>query len=200
MAGMPTNQRDQIMLFVAIVGILGAGAYWNWVYSPKNDALAIVADHIESLDANNQKAKALLAKGTVEELQAEAKRLQDNLAQMRTLIPTGSEVPALIDQVIAASRRTGLSFSNFTPGGTVQGETFDTQRYRMSFQGTYHQLGSLLSEIGSMRRIVVPINLSLDEAGGQNAAGNRRPEERLLRANFDIQTYVVRSAPPGGTP
>ena len=198
MAGLPTNQRDQIMLLVGIVGILGAGAYWNWVYSPKNEALQVTRDHIERLDASNQKAKAILAKGSVEELQAEAKRLQDNLTAMRTLIPTGTEVPALIDQIIGAARRTGLQFANFAPGGTVAGETFDTQRYVMSMDGTYHQIGSLLAEIGSLRRIVVPVNVNLQPAGGQVAArANLRPEERLLRAQFAIQTYVVRTAPEG---
>jgi len=32
MAGLPTNQRDQIMLGVAVVFILGAGAYWYLKY------------------------------------------------------------------------------------------------------------------------------------------------------------------------
>lgn len=201
MAGLPTNQRDQIMLFVGILGILAAGAYWGVPQSPyvkTNVELDAVRERIERLDASNQKAKAILAKGSVEELQAEAKRLQDNLTIMRTLIPTGTEVPALIDQVIGAARRTGLQFANFAPGGTVQGEQFDTQRYNMSMEGTYHQIGSLLAEIGSLRRIVVPVNVNLQPAGGQVAArANTRPEERLLRAQFAIQTYVVRTSPEG---
>ena len=119
MAGLPTNQRDQVLLGVAILGIVGAGLYWNFVHSPRNEALQVTRDHIERLDASNQKSKAIMAKGTVEELQAEAKRLQDNLGMMRTLIPAGTEVPTLIDQVIGAARRTGLQFANFAPGGTV---------------------------------------------------------------------------------
>jgi type IV pilus assembly protein PilO len=201
MAGLPTNQRDQIMLAVGVVGVLLAGAFWGLPQSPyvkKNDAMQITRDHIEKLDASNQKAKAIMAKGTVEELQAEAARLQSNLVVMRTLIPAGTEVPALIDQVIGAARRTGLQFANFAPGGTVQGETFDTQRYNMSMNGTYNQIGSLLAEIGSLRRIVVPVNVNLQPAQGQVAQrANLPPEERLLRATFAIQTYVVRTAPVG---
>ena len=198
MAGLPTNQRDQIMLFVGIVGIALAGAYWYFPFSSKGVELDAVRDNIERLDASNQRAKAIMAQGSIEELQAEAGRLQANLNVMRTLIPTGTEVPALIDQVIGAARRTGLQFANFAPGGTVQGETFDTQRYNMSMDGTYHQIGSLLAEIGSLRRVVVPVNVNLQPAGGQVAArANTRPDERLLRAQFAIQTYVVRTAPAG---
>lgn len=199
MAGLPTNTRDQLMLIVGFLGIVGAGAYYMYPYSTKADLLTEKVEHISRLEASNQKAKALMARGTAKELEEEAKRLRDNLAQMRTLIPTGNEVPALIDQVIGAARRAGLQFSNFTPGGNAQGEQFETQRYQMSMDGNYNQIGSFLTEIGSLRRIVVPVNVRLSPVTGQRAAG-RDPTERLLRATFDIQTYVVRAAPAGGTP
>lgn len=198
MAGLPTNQRDQIMLVVGILGIIGAGAYWNWVYTPKEALLDVTRAHVAQLDASNQAARASIAGGSIEELKAEAKRLQDNLTQMRTLIPASNEVPALVDQIIGAARRTGLEFGNFNPGGNVQGEQFDTQRYRMSFEGNYHQIGSLLAEIGSLRRIVVPVNLSLAVVAGTRVR-NAPVNERLLRAQFDVQTYVVRTS-SGGTP
>jgi hypothetical protein len=50
----------------------------------------------------------------------------------------------------------------------------------------------MLAEIGGLRRIVVPVNVSLSPASSRGA----RPEERLLRANFEVQTYVVRTVDP----
>lgn len=192
MAGFPTNQRDRVMLAVGVAGIIGAFAFWNWVYSPKNEALDLTREHIEKLDASNQRAKAIMARGSVEQLQEESKRLQANLDLMRTLIPTGNEVPALLDQILGAARRTGLEFSNFAPTATVQGESFDTYRFRMSMQGSYHQIGELLTAIGSLRRVIVPVNVSLAASTTREARANR-PDERILTANFDIQTYVVRT-------
>jgi type IV pilus assembly protein PilO len=192
MAGFPTNQRDKVMLAVGVAGIIGAFAFWNWVYSPKNEALDLTREHIEKLDASNQRAKAIMARGSVEQLQEESKRLQANLDLMRTLIPTGNEVPALLDQILGAARRTGLEFSNFAPTATVQGESFDTYRFRMSMQGSYHQIGELLTAIGSLRRVIVPVNVSLGASTTREARANR-PDERILTANFDIQTYVVRT-------
>lgn len=195
MAGLPTNQRDQLMLFVGILGIVGAVAYWNFVHSPKAEALQLTRDHVEKLDASNQRAKAIMARGSVEKLQEESKRLQANLDLMRTLIPSSNEVPALLDQILGAARRTGLEFSNFAPNGTVQGETFDTYRFRMSVQGSYHQIGELFSQIGSLRRIIVPGNVQL-VASNSAAARKNRPDERILTANFEIQTFVVRTTAP----
>ncbi|MCE9600722.1 MAG: type 4a pilus biogenesis protein PilO [Gemmatimonadetes bacterium] len=194
MAGLPTNQRDQIMLAVGVFGILGALAFWNWVYVPRNEALGVTREHIEKLDGSNQRAKAIMARGSVEQLQTESKRLEANLELMRTLIPSGNEVPALLDQILGAARRTGLEFSNFAPTATVQGESFDTYRFKMSMQGSYHQIGELLAAIGSLRRVIVPVNVSL-AASTTRAARANRPDERILTANFDIQTYVVRTTP-----
>lgn len=194
MAGLPTNQRDQIMLAVGVAGLLGAVAFWNWVYSPNDEKLNTTREHIERLDASNQKAKAIMARGSVEQLQVESKRLEANLDLMRTLIPAGNEVPALLDQILGAARRTGLEFSNFAPTATVQGESFDTYRFRMSMQGSYHQIGELLAAIGSLRRVIVPVNVNLT-ASTTRAARENRPDERILTANFDIQTYVVRTKP-----
>lgn len=193
MAGLPTNQRDQVMLAVAVLAIAAAAAYWNWVYTPKNAALQLTREHVERLDASNQRARAIIARGSVQDLQDEAKRLQANLDLMRTLIPTGNEVPSLLEQILGAARRVGLEFSNFAPGATVQGESFDTYRFSMSMQGNYHQIGELLAAIGSLRRVIVPTNLSLGASTSRAARANR-PEERILTATFDIQTYVVRTS------
>lgn len=196
MAGLPTNQRDQILLFVGIVGLALGGLYWYFVYDPKSAELETMRARVEKLDASNQRAKAMLARGTVEELEAEAKVLKDNLDLMRTLIPAGNEVSALLDQIVGAARRTGLEVESFVPGATTQGEEFDTYRYRMSLKGPYHQIGELLTAIGSLRRIITPVNLSLQPSAAQGQT--EKPGEQLLSATFDLQTYVVRTAPTQG--
>lgn len=197
MAGMPTNQRDQLMLFVGILGIIGAAAYWNFVYTPKAEVHATQEARLEKLDRTNNQAKAMLARGTVEQMREEAKVLADNLGLIRTLIPAGNEVPALLDQILGAARRVGLEQDSFVPGNVVEGETFDTYRYRLSFNGTYHQIGEMLTAIGSLRRIMAPVNLSLTPAPAGSTRLRVQQGEQVLNANFDIQTYVLRTAASG---
>jgi type IV pilus assembly protein PilO len=198
MAGMPTNQRDQLMLFVGILGIVGGALYWNFVYTPKADTLEIQVTRLEKLDATNNRAKALLARGTVEQMREEAKVLEDNLSLIRTLIPAGNEVPALLDQILGAARRVGLEQDSFSPGTVVQGEAFDTYRYRLSFNGTYHQIGEMLTAIGSLRRIMAPVNLNLTPATAGSSRLRVQPGEQVLNASFEIQTYVVRTGDAAG--
>lgn len=192
MAGLPTNQRDQIMLLLAVVGIAGAALFWAYPYGTKATELDAIEARVVTLDSLNQLARASADPATLQQLRDDAKKLEANLDLMRTLIPTGNEVPALLEQMLGAARRSGLEITNFTPSGTVTGDSFDTIKYRLSMQGNYHDIGTLLTNVGSLRRIIVPVNLSLTPSSSREAREGP-VDERLLTAAFEIQTYVAKS-------
>lgn len=196
MAGLPTNQRDQLLFFVAFLGVVGAGAYWYFVYSPKQESLAVIATHVDSLDAGNQRAKAQLARGSVASIREESERLRANLELMRSLVPAGNEVPALLEQVSTAARRVGLEINYIEPEPVIPGEQFDTYRYKLRANGSYHEIGQLLTGIASMTRIVAPLGLQLAPSGSPSAAGKTGESGTvMLQASFQIQTYAVKTAP-----
>src|SRR6476620_6919856 len=161
MAMLPKNQRDQVMVLLVIVAVALIGLYYAYVFSPKADVLSALQAHVDSLDVSNQRAKAELAKGNVEQLRAEAAKLQENLEVMRHLVPTSNEVPALLEQVSTAARRAGLDLSDVTPQGVIPGDQFDTYKFRLGVTGPYHEVAQLLTNVGALQRIVVPMNLQL---------------------------------------
>ena len=112
----------------------------------------------------NQRAKSELAQGKTQELKAEAERFANDLEVMRRLVPTGNEVPALLEQVSTAARRVGLDIADVSRCRSSQGDQYDAYKYRLSVRGDYHQIGTLLTNIGSLQRIVAPINLTLAPA------------------------------------
>lgn len=187
------------MLLVGILGIVGAVAYWNFLHSPKAIALEESRTAIEALETANTRARAAVARGSVAEIKAEAEQMEQSLEVIRTLIPTGNEVPALLDQINVAARRAGLEFSNFQPGGTTTGAQFDTYRFRMSVRGSFHEIATLLAAIGGLPRIIVPTNVTLVEAPARSSAtaAPADPGRRELNATFDIETYVAHAETPG---
>jgi type IV pilus assembly protein PilO len=199
MALLPKNQRDQVMVLLVIVAVALIGLYYAYVYSPKADVLADLQAHVDSLDMSNQRAKAELAKGNVEQLRAEAAKLQENLEVMRQLVPTSNEVPALLEQVSTAARRVGLDLATVKPQPVIEGEQFDTYRYQVAVIGDYHALGEFLANVGSLTRIVAPVNLALSPFGG-GAADQRKKalknNNSVLDSRFELQTYVTKTAPP----
>jgi type IV pilus assembly protein PilO len=193
----PQNQRDQILTAIAIVALGLVGAYWYFVYAPKGADVDKLVAHVDSLDAENQKAKAQLAKGTVEQIRAEAAGFRENLALMRTLVPAGNELPALVEQVSTAARRAQLELNGLEPEPVIEGDMFDTYRYKIKLNGAYHDVAQVLANIASLNRIVAPMNLNL-----QLPQGTPRvvPGKQMLSTTFEIQTYVVRTSPPKPKP
>ena len=114
--------------------------------------------------------------------------------QILRLVRRPSEVPALLEQVSTAARQTGLDISSVTPLGVVPGDVFDTYRYRVSVTGSYHRISQFLNNVGSLTRIVAPMNLQLNPT--TRSSVTRRSTEAALDASFEIQTYVAKTAVP----
>ena len=200
MALLPTNKRDQYFLLAGIAAAGLAYAYFNFIWNPATIELDAQQAHVDSVVVMNQRAKSELAQGKTQDLKAEAERLTADLEVMRRLVPTGNEVPALLEQVSTAARRVGLDISDVQPLPLLSGDQYDAYKYRLSMRGDYHQIAVLLTNIGSLQRIVAPINLTLAPAGG-GPGGRKRARTQPLEARFEIQTYVARLAPtaPGKT-
>jgi len=196
MAFPPKSQREQAMLLVGIMALALGGLYWNYVYTPKGEELVTLTERVNTLESRNQQARAELAKGNVEALKAEAERHARDLEVMRQLVPTGNEVPALLEQVSTAARRVGLDLSTVQPEPVIEGDQFDTYRYKISVTGGYHAVAEFLTNVGSLTRIIAPVNLALTPAANPNSGSARaRPAgSSALDTRFEIQTYVAKTA------
>jgi len=195
MAFPPKTQREQAMLLVGMIAIGLVAAYWNFVYKPKAADLVVLQERVDTLESRNARAKVEMASGSVDQLRAEAEAFAKDLEVMRQLVPTGNEVPALLEQVSTAARRVGLDLATVQPKPVIEGEQFDTYSYDISVTGGYHAIARFLSNVGSLTRIVAPMNLSLAVATNPKAtAVQRRPEgASALDTKLEIQTYVVRT-------
>lgn len=199
MALLPSNKRDQMMVLVILLAVGVVGAFWYFLYTPRQATLADMAAHADSLEAANTKAEREVKRGTAANLKGQAEGFQADLNVMRRLVPTATEVPALLEEVSTASRRVGLDISEVAPEGVIPGDRFDTYRYKIGVTGPYHEIGELLANVGSLERIVEPINLSLlPTMRGQPPRGRVDQREAKLDAKFEIRTYVVHS-PDGVT-
>jgi type IV pilus assembly protein PilO len=196
--GANMTQREQRLIGMAVVAFALAGAFWYFPYQSTNERLATIEQHVEALDKVNSKAQKEMAKGNVTELRAQAESYKQSLTVMRQLVPTNNEVPLLLDQVSTAARRANLDIGEVMPDSVIPGSEFDTYRYRVGLVGTYHELGRFFANVGSLTRIVAPVDVKLQPANAQQQ--KRMRSASLVQANMEIRTYVARTAPlpPGG--
>jgi len=188
------KQRQQLLgvaIFLAIVAVVAFWMYWR---APRETQVTSMRVSIDSLQARVDSARRDLASGTVEVLRQRVRNFEASLRLMRTLVPTGAEVPSLIDDVTARARRRGVEIAELTPVSPELGTPFETHRYRFSVIGHYDEIGEFLADVASLRRIMVPFELSVTRASQAAATTYGDTTGALAQAAFQLRTFVKPAA------
>ncbi len=197
---LPKTQRDQAMMLVTVISLALVGVYYQYVWTPKGNTLTTLRERVDTLESRNTRARREMAAGSMDVLKEQAVAAQRDLDIMRQLVPTSNEVPALLEQVSTAARRAGLDLAGVEPLPVIEGEQFDTHKFKVSVMASYHQLGEFLANVGGLTRIVAPVNLALAPTTNATVQKRLRVDGALIDSKFEIQTYVAKTAaaPRGG--
>ncbi len=184
-----------LLVFAGLVGYAG----WS------GDGLSLLSvdgvqarkAHVDSLklqisgyEAKIDTAKKDLAKGSLEDLTARVNSYRASLGVLRTLVPEQREVANLLDDITARARVNGVTVMTFSPQTPLPGPApFDTYSYDLTVLGRFNNVGRFLTSIASMRRIMVPGNVSLAVASVQSARA-LGDTTAMLEAKFTMRTYV----------
>ena len=194
--GANMTKREQTLVGIGVGAVLLLGAYWYFLYRPKAAEMAVTQAHVDSLDKKNQQAKADVAQGSLQKLKAQTAEYDQSLKVMRQLVPRSNEVPALLEDISTAARRVGLDLATVEPMPVLQGEQFDTYRYKLAVTGGYHPVGQFLSNVGSLNRIIAPVTMSIKlHPVADKTKAKPKKGESLVDTEFQVQTYVARSTP-----
>lgn len=201
MAILPANQRDQAKLVIGFVAVALAVVYWMYPYTAKEQELVEIESRVTSLETANQRAAKQAASDSIETVRNQAAENRSVLTVMRRLVPTGNEVPALLEEISTAARKAGLDVGGVVPEAVIPGDRFDTYRYTVTIIGGYHQFGEFLANVGSLPRIVAPVNFSISPGSSSGYRGGqlRTSEKDALASTITLQTYVEKTAAVTGS-
>jgi Tfp pilus assembly protein PilO len=205
------NQRTTpILLIVAALMIVYMGHTGTGLellgipgIAQERDSITARQKTIDSLSALTDSAKRILAEGSVEDLRRRLEGYRSSLQLMRRLVPDRNEVANLMDEISTRAKIRGVMVAQFQPLPTEPGPApFETYKYQYSVIGRYDQLGEFLSDVASLQRIIVPVDLTLAAADMARAKALGDSSGALLEARFQIRTYVKTVSPedkPSGT-
>ncbi len=162
------------------------------------DSIVARQKTIDSLTALTDSAKKLLASGSVEDLRRRLDGYRTSLELMRRLVPDRNEVANLMDEISTRAKIRGVQVAQFQPLPVEPGTApFETYKYQYSVIGRYDQLGEFLSDVASLQRIIVPVDLTLGTADLARAKALGDSSGALLEARFQIRTFVKTGTPEG---
>lgn len=197
MSLVPQTQRDQVKFLIGFVAVALAAAYYVYPYGSREEQMETDLARVAQLVEANQRAARDVASGSLESLRIQAAENRSALLVMRRLVPTGNEVPALLEEVSTAARRAGLDVGGVVPEPVIPGDRFDTYRYTVTMMGGYHQFGEFLANVGSLARIVAPVSFSVTTSAGNASprSAAQSSEKGGLASTITLQTYVEKTSP-----
>lgn len=195
------KERKQLMIFAAVLAPVAAVAFWMYWRTPRVERATELGVRIDSLQARVDSARQDLAAGTVEALRQRVRDYEGSLSVMRRLVPTGAEVPTLIDDVSNRAKRRGVDIAEITPQTPEPSSPFEVHRYRFAVLGHFDEVAEFVTDIASLPRIMVPYDLAVSRAPASAAATYGDTTGALVAVNFNLRTFVkpvTAGTPPGG--
>jgi type IV pilus assembly protein PilO len=181
----------KLALVVIIVAmVLGAGYYFF-----TNDQLM----QLETVKAEEKKLRDEFVEkqrvaANLEAFRAQLAQMEADLAVMLRQLPTGTEMPDLLDDVSNTGKKSGLDFELFKPEAEQPRDFYAAKPITIKAKANYHQFGAFVSGVAALPRIVTLENVTLTGAGGgkggaRGATGDAKGKTELVDIQATLQTY-----------
>lgn len=181
----PVRKSAVLLAFLALSGLYFTHTY---IYAPGARRVESTRLRLARLDEGNRRAGTGAAMGEVE-LEERLLLYQDHIGRLEKLIPADGEVAALLKAISDEEGRAGVEMTKMRPEPVEPGDLYDRLSYVLTVQGNYHAVGSFITAIASLERIVAPGDLAIIPGGRAGPGGE--PYDGTVSASFRIRTYVA---------
>lgn len=191
---MTEQEKRQLTYLLMVVPIGAIALFWFLVRQPHAQEAATLRQQVDSLQGVVDSARRELAHSSVEDVRRRVADFEAGLGLMRTLVPTDAEVARLINDISDRAKLRNVEVADLSPLGYEASPEYRVARYRFQVLGHYDDIGAFLSDIASLRRIMVPFQLSLTPASDAAQTAQGDTTGGLLTASFQLKAYVKQAA------
>jgi Tfp pilus assembly protein PilO len=183
----------------AVIALSVYGGFWYFVTSGTRKETKGLQEQISVLQKAN--AEAQIASQRLNEFRTAYKNKQEELEELRALLPEQRELTKVLEGIQDRARATGLSLRKFTPKDDVQQDFYSGKRIDVSVQSSFAGLRAFFDQMAHYQRIVSITNFEVKQMDKQAAS-------KTVEARFDLTAYYVSSEKlqkqnanqPNGTP
>jgi len=188
----------RLVVFVAVALGVYAG-FWYFVTRGTRKDTKDLTEQIDVLKKANMEAQA--ASQRLNEFRTAYKNKQEELEELRALLPEQRELTNVLQGIQDRARVTSLQLRKFTPKDDVQQDFYSGKKIDVAVQSTFTGLRAFFDQMAKYQRIVSITNFEIKQLDKQLA-------NKTLEARFDLTAYYVSSEklqkqatppPPAGT-
>jgi len=181
LSGIPWYAR--LAIFVVIAGFVYAG-FWYFVTSGTRKETKGLLEQVAQLQKAN--AEAQIASQRLNEFRTAYKNKQEEMEELRALLPEQRELTKAMEGIQDHARETGLSLRKFTPKDDVQQDFYSGKRIDVSVQSSFAGLRAFFDQMAHYQRIVSITNFEIKQL-------DKPAANKTLDARFDLTAYYVSS-------
>ena len=170
-----------IIWLITFVGALAAG-YFVHVTNLQSELAKSQQKEIQLREDYETKYNAAVH---LEAYRQQQKDMEESFEAILRQLPGDTEIPGLIEDITLVGLKNGLSFQSIDLQSEVRHEFYIEKPIRISVTGSYHDIGSFVSDVADLSRIVTLHDFDIQPIGnarGAEAGG-------LLSMNILAKTY-----------
>lgn len=187
MLGLPKDQAGQKRLLIGALPFLIAFGYYQFVDNGTRAEIESLESEFEILDQHVQTARARSNPAAIAAAQRRLALFEEHVKQLEQLVPREEEVARLLYSMAERARDAGVEIGLMRPEDEQPGQFYNDHPHAMAVIGTYHDIGRFMADIGSLSRIVVPMELRIQQRPNETTRGGIP----RLQADFKLHTYVI---------
>ncbi len=168
----------------AVVALSVYGGFWYFVTSGTRKETKDLQEQISVLQKAN--AEAQIASQRLNEFRTAYKNKQEELEELRALLPEQRELTKVLEGIQDRARKAGLSLRKFTPKDDVQQDFYSGKRIDVSVQSSFAGLRSFFDQMAQYQRIVSIANFEVKQM-------DKQASSKTVEARFDLTAYYVSS-------
>jgi type IV pilus assembly protein PilO len=158
------------------------GGFWYFVTKGTRKETKDLQEQISVLQKAN--AEAQIASQRLNDFRAAYKNKQEELEELRALLPEQRELTKVLEGIQDRARMTGLSLRKFVPKDDVQQDFYSGKRIDVSVQSTFSGLRAFFDQMAHYQRIVSITNFELKQM-------DKQASSKTVEARFDLTAYYV---------
>ena len=164
------------------LAILVYVAFWYFVTRSTRKDTKGLQDQIAVLQKAN--AEAQIASQRLNEFRTTYKNKQEELEELKALLPEQRELTNVLQGIQDRARMTGLSLRHFTPKDDVQQDFYSGKKIDVAVQSSFGSLRAFFDQMAHYQRIVSITNFEIKQLDNQAPS-------KTVEARFDLTAYYV---------
>jgi len=151
----------QKIAMLAVTVILVIALYYSFLFGPRADELAKLADSVEI--ARNEKTVKTQKAANLSRLRQDLQRLDAELRKAIAQLPEKREIPELLSSISSKAQQSGLDVLLFRPRAESYQEFYAEVPVDITVKGHFYNTVNFFDEVGRMDRLV-----NIDNIGFKN--------------------------------